>query len=513
MPDPNLGMGEILRRHALERPDHPAMIADDGTLSYRELHERTSAIARGLAALGLEPGDRIAVLLPNDLTLMATWLACAKGRFLFVPINTAFGASEMEVLNEGARPRALVTTPDRVDARDVFGRAGAKLVLAHAGGDPGPHDALLEALDGPELDLDAPADSLVAMLFTSGSTGRPKGVVHDHRFWNSYAEIGYAEPLELSGDTRYLSVMPLFHVNGLGFGWSTLYHGGTLIQHERFSASRYWDWVREVDATNTFIIGAMCNMLLARPPSARDREHGLCVISTSALVPEKTLEFERRFDTILLSSYGMTEGGGCTERPGFKRPGSGGLVTSGTRLRLTGEDGEPVAPGTVGRVEMLDVAGGLAVGYWDLDHGGLAEPIRAAGWFRTGDFAQLDEDGFLYFEARERDRLRRAGENISAVEIEDVLRSHPAVLEAAVIGVPDPHVDEEVKAFVELTAPDATSVDELAAYVAGRLAKFKQPRYWVLAKDLPRTPTQRIKKHELGRDVDPPVVDVRAGGR
>jgi crotonobetaine/carnitine-CoA ligase len=510
----DMGIGEILRRRAREHPDQLALITGEVTLTYGELDRGSEAVARGLRSLGLEPGDRIAVLLPNDWTLMITWLACAKGSYLMVPINAAFGASEMTVLDEGSRPRAIVTTPERADARTVFGRSGAKIIIAGSGAGEGSRvDGRLEVLDGPAVELEAPADTLVTMLFTSGSTGRPKGVVHDHLFWNSYAEVGYAEPFGFGPHTRYLSVMPLFHINGLGFGWSVLYHGGTLVQQERFSASRFWEWAREIDANATFIIGAMANMLLSRPPSPDDRDHGLRVISTSALVPEKLKEFERRFDSVLLSCYGMTEGGGCTERPDRRRLGSSGVVNSGTELQTTAEDGTVCPPGVAGRIEMRDIAGGLAVGYWDLDRGGVAEPIRSAGWFKTSDFGIVDEDGFLFFEARERDRLRRAGENISAVEIENVLRSHPAVQEAAVVGVPDPVVDEEVKAFVQLVEPGAASHEELVAYAGERLAKFKQPRYWEFVDDMPRTPTERVKKHELSRSVGGAVVDLRAGER
>jgi crotonobetaine/carnitine-CoA ligase len=505
-----MAMGEVLRLRAQEHPDRIALLTGDVSLTYTELDQCSERLARGLRALGLQVGDRLAVLLPNDWTLMVAWLACAKGSYVMVPINTGFRAAEMQVICECSRPGVLITTPARTDARQVFGDAGVKVVLV---GDSAGGDGWLEGLDGPALETKAAADTLVTMLFTSGSTGRPKGVVHDQFFWNSYADVGYAEPFAYGSDTRYLSVMPLFHVNGLGFGWSVLFRGGLLVQHERFSASRFWDWAREIDANGTFIIGSMANMLVSRRPTPQDRAHQLRLISTSALVAEKLHEFERRFGSVLLSCYGMTEGGGCTERPDRRRLGSSGVATSGTELRVTAEDGSVCPPGVAGRIEMRDLAGGLAVGYWDLDNGGIAEQIRGAGWFKTSDFGILDEDGFLFFEARERDRLRRSGENISAVEIENVLRSHPAIQEAAVVAVSDPVVGDEVKAFVQLTEPDAASLDEIVAYAADRLAKFKQPRYWEFVNDMPRTPTERVKKHELSRDVDGSVIDVRDGVR
>lgn len=503
-----LSMGEVLRRQMLVRPDAPALLTDSGTVSYRELHERSDAVARGLIALGLRQGDRVAGLLGNDWHIVVTWLACAKAGMLFVPINSGFSVPEVQTINATCHPSMIVTTSDRSDVCAVFSQSGARVVLAGATGATCDHDALLEGLDGPSLTPPTSGGALVTILFTSGSTGQPKGVMHDHLFWNAYAQVGYAEPLNLGPDTRYLSVMPLFHINGLGFLWSVLYHGGMLVQHERFSATRFWSWARDVRANNTFIIGAMANMLLACPPTPHDREHELRVISTSAMVADKAAAFERRFDCVLLSCYGMTEGGGCIERPQLRRRGSSGLVTSGAEMRVTAADGSVCPAGVAGRIEMRDLAGGLARGYWDAERGRLGRHIRDAGWFRTGDFGVIDEDGFLFFEARERDRLRRAGENISAVEIEDVLRSHPAVLEAAVIGIPDPVVDEEVKVFVRLADGADVSVGALAVYASTRLAKFKQPRYWEIVSDLPRTPTQRVKKHELSRDVAPPVVDV-----
>jgi crotonobetaine/carnitine-CoA ligase len=511
VPNPDSSIGDILAIRALEQPRAVAVRTESAQITYEELNARAEALARWLLARGVEPGARVAVVLPNDWQLLVVWMACAKAGLVFVPVNTGFGHSEMAALARSAVPSVLVTTVDRSDACETLGSGSAFTTFVDRTGTSG------ETFD----DLDAtgtlppvsPAAPL-SILYTSGTTGTPKGVVHDALFWNAFAARGYAEAFDFGEHTRYLGVMPLFHVNGLGYAWSILFHGGTLSQKKRFSATQFWVWARTEQSNGTFIIGAMANMLLARGASRRDREHQLHVIATSALVPEKTRLFEERFGCVLLSSYGMTEGGGCTEWLGRRRPGSAGVATSGIELRVTGAHGSECSPGQPGRIELRDVANGLALGYWR-DGGGIASSIRGAGRFATSDFGRIDGDGFLFFESRARDRLRRAGENIAAVEIEDVLRAHPAVLEAAVIGVPDPIVDEEVKAFVQLVAPDAVSIAELADYAAERLASFKCPRYWESVADLPLTPTRRVKKHELAPTTEPPVVDLatRVRGR
>jgi carnitine-CoA ligase len=250
-------------------------------------------------------------------------------------------------------------------------------------------------------------------------------------------------------------------------------------------------------------------MLMARPPDVRDRRHSLTIAGTAQLTGERIAEFEERFDVVLLAAYGMTEGGGAVETRAHRRPGSGGRPTANVEVQIAAQDGQPAVADQPGRIELRDRSAGLAVGYWS---GAEAlGSIRGGGWFKTNDLGRIDKDGFVHFVGRTRDLVRRAGENISVVEIEDVIRTHPDVAEVGVIGMPDPVMDEELKAVVELRPSAASTLDQLADHCSRHLAPFKVPRYWARVAVLPRTATLRVQKHLLLEVAPVDELDRRGG--
>lgn len=504
-------MISVLRHHASVDGDRTAIEAGHVSFTYGELDDRSDGIATSLARLGLGRGDRAIAVLGADPWFFPTWLAVLKVGAVLVPINPDFTAADATPVVQAADPALSIVSTGWRDHAEV---ALANRPIVWCGADDA-GDLRLDELAASERGSWSSVESsaYASLLFTSGTTAGPKGVVHDHEYWNSFARFGYGAALGMGPETRYLNVMPPFHINGMGFGWSVLERGGTLVQKPRFSASAYWEWVREHDIDRSFLISAMAMMLLSRPSSPDDRSHRLRLAGTAALPAERIADFEERFGVALVASYGMTEGGGACERPARRRPGSSGEVTQGVELRLVDEEGREVGPGVAGTVEIRDLRGGLAVGYWNVanDDGQLVRPIRSAGWFRTTDIARFDEDGFLHFVGRTRDIVRRAAENIATVEIEDVLRSHPEVADAAVVGVPDPMVDEELKAFIE--ARDGATVDlgSVVEHARRNLAKFKVPRYWVVADELPRTPTLRVQKHLLDSTGEGADLDLRQG--
>jgi crotonobetaine/carnitine-CoA ligase len=328
----------------------------------------------------------------------------------------------------------------------------------------------------------------------------------------NFVLTGQAYPswMELEPGTRFYCCLPLFHVNAQAYQtMGTIANEGTLILVERFSASRFWDDIRTYRANVVNYIGAMIAILMQLEPSPAERDHELRFAYGAPKFPDPRLgEIEERFGITLVSGFGMSEATfGLVEsiHPDERRPSSIGKPRLHPDRRLTNavrvvdDDGNDVPPGAVGELVVRNAM--IMKGYFG-DPERTAEVIRD-GWLYTGDYASYDEEGFFYFVDRKKDIVRRRGENVSSLEVELTLMSHPAVEEAAVVGVPAELTDEEVLAFV--VPRDGWTADpaELVAWCAERLADFKVPRYVQVVESLPKTPTQKVAKVELRAEADP----------
>jgi len=367
-----------------------------------------------------------------------------------------------------------------------------------------------DSADLPELPAEAPAE----LLFTSGTTGQPKAAIQSFRSMMLTGEA-FAGWLGLGADDRLFTCLPLAHINARFYStMGALAAGATLVLEEKFSASAFWRWMAESAATEVNTIGAMLRILLQAPPSEADREHRLRLVYTSPALGESLhREFEQRFGVRLVAGYGMTE-----STFGFIQPVDLPLVsearhlaamgrprrhpdpawTTGWRLvdPATSGDAAPreVAPGETG--EILLQGPTVFAGYFE-NAEATASVLRPDGWLRTGDLATRDADGFWTFVGRTKEMIRRRGENVAPLEVEETLLAHPAVREAAVAGAPAALGEEEVAAFVVLRDGAVADAAELAAWCAARLAKFKVPTEWRFLAALPRTATQRVAKGEL----------------
>jgi acyl-CoA synthetase (AMP-forming)/AMP-acid ligase II len=355
----------------------------------------------------------------------------------------------------------------------------------------------------PRTPSDRPGpDDVAAIVYTSGSTALPKGVMISHRAY-AVGPPARARRLGWTHRDRALLVMPLFHVNAQALaGVALLSVGGTLVLRERFSASAFWDDVDRYRVTVTSAGSTIPMILWSRPPAARDQGHSLRQVAGG--MPAELLErFEDRFGVTLVTSYAMTEdlcsivnfpdrarrklGDGILGKPVLPRQ---------HRVRIVDEAGRAVAPGTVGEIVKRSPA--TMLGYY-------RDPVRTAealrdGWLHTGDFGRRDADGFYYFVGRKKDVIKRGGENVSAAQVEAALASHPDVAEVAVVGVPDPIRQEEIKAYVLLRPGKllaATTPIDLWSHCATRLAPFAIPRYLAFPQSLPRTGSGKVQKEAL----------------
>jgi crotonobetaine/carnitine-CoA ligase len=499
---------------------------DAGSLTFAGARTRVATVARALTEAGIRRGDLVVVTARNTPAYLISWLALASVGAATVPVNPRSAAAELAGLVRQTTPRALISDDglaallDAADVRglpelgvlDVAELTGAELTgagLAGAGLDPaGLADAELP-------DAGVRPDDLAVLIPTSGTTGRSKLVMQTHR---AYAMAGEGFPfwMELTAADRLMTSLPLFHINAPAYSvMGSLACGAGLVLLERFSASTFLDSARRHGATEFNAIGAMLEILMRQPPRADDADNPLRLCYTGP-APERSRqqEIERRFGIRIVVGYAMSESPyGLIWARGTRPFGTLGAVRQHPVLgvvneaRVVAADGRELGPGQTGELLLRNPV--VTPGYW-----GMPEETAAAitgGWLHTGDLVTAGTDGIYTFVGRQKEVLRRRGENLSPLEVEEVLSEHPAVLECAVVGVASELSDEEVKAFIVPSGPGGVDFRQLIQFAGGRLAAFKVPRYWQLIDELPRTPTARVAKHRLPAGHQPGDYDAEAG--
>jgi crotonobetaine/carnitine-CoA ligase len=355
-----------------------------------------------------------------------------------------------------------------------------------------------------EMPAVSPRD-ISMLVYTSGTTGNPKGVQVTHQMYVAAGQ-GFAHWTRATSTDRFFTCLPYFHANAQYYStMGAMASRATLVVADRFSASRFWDQVREARATVVNFIGMMMPVLAKQAESDRDRENPVRLFYGSpAFPPEFLSAFQERFDVNIIVGFGMTETCfGTIERLGEeRRPKSCGQPREyphpsfANEVRIVDDGGNPLPAGTPGEITVRNPV--TMSGYWrDQEQTRLA--LRE-GWLFTGDLGWLDLDGFLYFVDRKKDVIRRRGENISSQEVEDVIKRHPSVLDCAVLAVPSDLGEDEVKAYVTPRLGGGISPEEIVLWCAEHLAYFKVPRYIEVRDEFPRTPSLRVRKDILRQE-------------
>jgi carnitine-CoA ligase len=508
----------LLAAAAARDPGGIWLRTDDTTLTFSAAAARVAALALALRTAGVRRDDLVMVTARTTAPYLLCWLALASMGAVTVPVNPRSAPAELAGLVHQVSPRALITDaglgaladaaqvaelPDLglVDVDELLALSQTRASEGPAAGEAGLADAV-----GP--------DDLAVLIPTSGTTGRSKLVMQTHR---AYAMAGEGFPfwMELTSADRLMTSLPLFHINAPAYSvMGSLACGAGLILLPRFSASGFLDAARRHGATEFNAIGAMLEILMRQPPRPDDADTPLRLCYTGpAPERERQLEMERRFGLRIVVGYAMSESPYGLIWPRGTRPyGTLGAARQHPKLgtvnhaRVVGPDGRVLRPGETGEMQLRNPV--LTRGYW-----GMPDETAALfddGWLRTGDLVTVGGDGTYTFVGRQKEVLRRRGENLSPLEVEEVLEAHPAVLEAAVVGVESELSEEEIKAFVVPAAGAAISFADLRAYTAERLAAFKVPRYWQEIPELPRTPTARVAKHKLPAGHQPGEYDAEA---
>jgi carnitine-CoA ligase len=496
-----LTIPQLLSRAAERDPTGTWLRTDESELTFAGAVTQVARTARRLADAGVRQGDLVVVTARSTPPFLLTWLALASLGAISVPTNPEGAPAELAGLVGQAGPRALVTDEGLAAVVD---QAAVRELLPLGVLDA---DALAEGwatpTETPESLPDARVtpDDLAVLLPTSGTTGRSKLVMQTHRTYSMAGE-GFPYWMELTAADRLMTSLPLFHINALAYSvMGSLASGAGLVLLPRFSASRFLDAARRHGATEFNAIGAMLEILMRQPERPDDADTSLRLCYTGpAPTQERQEQMEARFGLRIVVGYAMSETTYGLIWPRGSRPyGTLGSPRQHprtgevNRARIVGSDGADAAIGETGQLLLKNPA--VTAGYW-----GMPEETGHAivdGWLHTGDLVTMGQDGMVTFIGREKEVIRRRGENLSPLEVEEVLTGHPSVVECAVVGVPSDLSEEDVKAFVVPAAGAELDYGELVAWVAQHLAAFKVPRFWQQLAELPHTPTGRVAKHRL----------------
>jgi crotonobetaine/carnitine-CoA ligase len=505
----NRSLTDLLQERVALSPELTFLVFEDrqgavSELTYAEFEQRVEDCARGLNALGVGAGARVVVHLRNSSEFLVSWFAIVRLGATMVPSNIANTGGELEHVVGFTEASHAITEPDFSDAvqRGIAGAGTDTTVVIARGRIAGffAFDDLPTLSAEPVPRPAVGGDDVAELLFTSGTTSKPKAVMLTHANCLR-AGLDSVHCLWLDEGERCITALPLFHVNGQGMTiLAAMTVGGTAIVIEEFSASRFWKQVREHRATQTAIVAMQLRTLIAQPPDPADRDHGLRKVFYAINVSDQEKDaFEERFGVALINGYGLSEAMTLlTVSPvvGPRRWPSIGLASPGRSLLLLDEEGHEVPTGEVGEIVVRGVPGrSIMLGYYR-DEQATSQTIRGE-LLHTGDNAYADADGYLYFFDRKKDMIKRAGENVSAIEVEAVLVDHPEVAEAAVIGMPDPIRDEAVAAVIVAVDGNEPSEEAIREYCSQRLSRFKVPTIIAFEAELPKTSIGKVRKDEL----------------
>ncbi|HMM65054.1 MAG TPA: malonyl-CoA synthase [Mesorhizobium sp.] len=472
-------------------------LKDGRDITYAEFLRLAARFAHALSASGIAPGDRVALQARKSPEALAVYAACVAAGAVFLPLNTAYTPAEVDYFVTDAGARLLICDgAARAALEPVAEKAGAALLTLDADG-----TGTLADLARGEPQTFAPAargpDDLAAFLYTSGTTGRSKGAMltQDNLLSNAEALV---DAWRFTGEDVLLHALPIFHTHGLFVATNViLLAGGSMIFLPGLDMD---DLVAAMPrATSMMGVPTFYTRLLADPhlDRALTAHMRLFVSGSAPLLAETHRDFEARTGKRILERYGMTETNMNTSNPydGERRAGTVGLPLPGVELRIVdAETGAPVARGEVGIIEVK--GRNVFKGYWNMPEK-TAQEFRPDGFFITGDLATMDADGYVTIVGRAKDLIISGGYNIYPKEIELLLDEQPGVAESAVVGVPHPDLGEGVVGVVVPKAGARPEEAELIAGIAGRLARFKQPRRIFVVGELPRNTMGKVQKNAL----------------
>jgi carnitine-CoA ligase len=496
----------LIEEQVEKRSDQNFLTFNDTKYSYGEMDAKSNQVAQILLELGIRQNDRVAIFLPNSPDFIYCWFATIKLNVTIVPLNTQLKGEALSYIAGHATPHLIITNhtllKELTKIAAVLPQDCKVLVMGK------PDESNLNwfsyeqmlAQAQPERPADVPIneDDTALIIYTSGTTGHPKGVMIGRRAQTNHPLYYHPELIKTAPDQTAYTYLPLFHITSMGVTMGSFVGGAQLALDTEFHVLGFWERIRKHKAVIFPYLGAAISMLYNRPPREDDGNHTARWALGAAAPKDIWANFEKRFGVKLLETYGQTEWMSiwCKHPDNETRIGAAGKVPVRAEVKIIDEMNKELPAGTPGEIIMRPKEPGLMMNGYYLQPE-LNAKVFKDGWYYTGDMGEMDADGYLYFKGRLKDYIRRRGENISAFEIERIVNLHPAVAEAAAVGVPSELGEEEVLLCAVLKPDSQISEEELWRYCRDKLPTFMTPRYVRFMAELPHTPTQRVRKFLL----------------
>jgi len=492
----------LVEHQAVARPDATYLIAPETgrVMSFGELRSASLRLASWLAGEGIRPGAKVALLMHNGYQTCRLFIGAMYGGYCITPLNLLAQPSQLAYVLEHSDAEIVFVAPDQVERLRQAAAGLAKpprLVVCDV-------DAaeFLPAVEVGAAIPDSPGEEDAAlMMYTSGTTGKPKGVVLAQRAVVSGGQFVSAVH-ELGPADRVMAVLPLYHINAqVVTATAPLVHGGSLVLPRRFSASNFWQTAIGQGCTWINVVPTMIAYLLNGPDLATlgldASAIRFCRSASAPLPPAQHLAFEQKFGIGIIETMGLTE----TAAPCFSNPldpaqrklGSPGPAF-GNEAKIIDAGGATLPAGATGEIM---VRGANVMTCYYKDPAETARALEADGWLHTGDLGHMDTDGFVFVTGRIKELIIKGGENIAPREIDEALIKHPALLEAAAVGIPDPNYGQEIMACVVLRPDHSCSAEELRAHCAAELGSYKTPKQFRFVTELPKGPSGKVQRLKL----------------
>ncbi len=488
-------LASLLTETARAHADRPALKLDDTVVNYAVLNEGATRIAGLLKEKGLQAGDRVGIMLPNVPYFGIVYYGILRAGGVVVPMNVLLKGREVAFYLKDSGAKVVFAWHDFGEAATTGAEeAGTEAILVK----PGEFDQLVMNAPRAEEDVERAGGDTAVILYTSGTTGTPKGAELSHDNLRENCQ-GTASMIVIDEQDVILGALPLFHSFGQTCGLNAaVANGACLTLIPRFDPRKALEIIARDKVTILEGVPTMYHAMLNAPghEDADTESLRLCVSGGSAMPVEVMKAFEKAFDCIILEGYGLSETSPVASfnHPDRERkPGSIGTPIKGVEMKVVDDDDNEIAQGEVG--EIVIRGHNVMKGY--LGRADATEEVMKGGWFHSGDMATVDEDGYFFIVDRKKDMIIRGGYNVYPREIEEVLYEHPAVSEAAVVGIPDDSMGEEVGAAVVLKQGEDASADDIRAFVKERVANYKYPRKIWFPDELPKGPTGKILKREI----------------
>ena len=515
----NWTLPKVLKDQASKVPNKEFLqFSYNKALTFSEVNTVANQVANSLSTLGIKKGDKVSVYMPNSLEICLAWFGILKNGSVMVPINTAYVMDFLQYIVESSDSKLIIIAEEYMDRLAniqtriplienvvVWSRTGDNTFDAMGYEERqciSWNDFVNKGSDS-EPNVEVAHLDHARLMYTSGTTGRSKGVVRPCAADYSSAQ-NYSNTMDITPDDTIFTCLPLFHSNAMVMSvYPAMIRGAKIVIEEKYSASRFWKWMKDFGITKFNLVGVMSYFMWNAPVVPEEKEHKVKLVLGSPAPHDIIEEFMERFNIWFMEGYGLTEVGQCTfMRPGEAfRVGSCGKESSGYEIKIVNpETDEELPRNTPGELVLRPRIPNICLHYYYKMPEKTVADFRNL-WFHTGDLCRMDEDGYIFFMDRVKDYIRRRGENISSFEVENLVASHPDIEEAAAVAVKvaeqGRYSEDEVMVVVIMKKDKKLDPAELIKYLAPIMPKFMIPRFVKFRDTLPKTPTNRVQKNKL----------------